>query len=315
MLTQDTPSPNTTLLSNPIGFTGDPLTIDQNEITQDPMDALIEETIIRVFSEANSSELQTCCLVSRKWKQVADSVLWKEYINKKIAFGKEKWAMYFGDIGKEPPLPENIYQILKTPCSIFSGKYVAQTHMLVLIPEKIEEKDYTLNGLEELVKKPKQGGKMQFRFFHPKVAAEYGNAPSGKSHWALMPKDILPESRSKGYSVQKTLVADLAKQSKMAYEVPNALEAFTCMCVQFVSRGQRLFNSNPTTYTHCIETNENSYQVAVGSFEKGYGPAIVRSYKNENKDDTDNCLMSTWGSGGTEYDDDEIFGITALLRF
>ena len=30
-----------------------------------------------------------------------------------IAFGKEKWTTYIGDIGVEPPLPSNIHEILK----------------------------------------------------------------------------------------------------------------------------------------------------------------------------------------------------------
>ena len=53
-----------------------------------------------------------------------------------IAFGKEMWATYLGDIGVEPPLPPDIKAILSAPCPFFSGKKVEETHLLVLIPKQ-----------------------------------------------------------------------------------------------------------------------------------------------------------------------------------
>ncbi|MGZ6330812.1 MAG: SH3 domain-containing protein, partial [Parachlamydiaceae bacterium] len=48
-----------------------------------------------------------------------------------IAFGKAKWATYFGDIGEEPPLPNNIQTILSSPCPFWPNKKVEETHLLV----------------------------------------------------------------------------------------------------------------------------------------------------------------------------------------
>ena len=39
-----------------------------------------------------------------------------------FAFGKAEWKKYFGDVGKEPPLPANINQILNSPCPIWPEK-------------------------------------------------------------------------------------------------------------------------------------------------------------------------------------------------
>ena len=74
------------------------------------------------------------------------------------AFGKAKWATYFGDIGMEPPLPPNIHQILQSPCPFWSGKKVEETHLLVLIPQTVNGKALTLDYLEQLIQKPLGGG-------------------------------------------------------------------------------------------------------------------------------------------------------------
>ena len=42
------------------------------------------------------------------------------------AFGKAKWTKYFGDIGKEPSLPSDIYQLVNGPCPIWEGKKSAR---------------------------------------------------------------------------------------------------------------------------------------------------------------------------------------------
>jgi hypothetical protein len=39
-----------------------------------------------------------------------------------IFFGKESWETYFGEIGKEPSLPEDIEKILSRPCPFWPDK-------------------------------------------------------------------------------------------------------------------------------------------------------------------------------------------------
>lgn len=80
-----------------------------------------------------------------------------------IAFGKVLWEKYIGDVGTEPPLPSNIHEILQSPCPFFPGKNVYETHLLMLIPQTVNGKSLTLNYLEGLVKRPKQGSVTQLR--------------------------------------------------------------------------------------------------------------------------------------------------------
>ena len=69
-----------------------------------------------------------------------------------IAFGKAEWWKYFGYIGVEPPLPINIEEILNEPCSFWPGKKVKETHLLVLIPNTVNGKAFTMNYLGELIR-------------------------------------------------------------------------------------------------------------------------------------------------------------------
>ena len=77
-----------------------------------------------------------------------------------VRFGKAEWATYFGDIGQEPPLPDNIDAILNSPCPFFGdkNKKVKDTHELVLIPATIGGEPLTLNKLQEIIQNPKQQG-------------------------------------------------------------------------------------------------------------------------------------------------------------
>ena len=81
------------------------------------------------------------------------------------AFGKEKWEEYFGDVGVEPALPPNILEILSSPCPFWPGKKVEETHLLVLIPEKVNGKPLTLKTLGELVQHNLKGTSSKYANF------------------------------------------------------------------------------------------------------------------------------------------------------
>ena len=66
--------------------------------------------------------------------------------------------MFFGDIGEEPPLPPNICEILASPCPFDPKKTVRETHMLVLVPARVDGEPLTLNHMGELVQAPRGGG-------------------------------------------------------------------------------------------------------------------------------------------------------------
>ena len=95
-----------------------------------------------------------------------------------------------------------------------------------------------------------------------------------------MTKDVLPGSRSKSYSQQKNIVAELVKTTGVSYQVPTILEAATCILAEYSRSENRLFSDSPWTYTRCQE-NVQGYQMVVG----GFAPAGLSVYYYDYDDD------------------------------
>ncbi len=231
------------------------------------MNLLPPEMSLEIFSYLNTAELGRCLQVSRTWNVLAsDEALWKVLLLREIVFGKKQWETYFGEIGKEPPLPKDIYEILNSPCPIFLGKKVRETHMLVLIPETVNGKPLNLTTLGELVKVPKEGHATQYRNILDEILNdEHANQATTQPHWVLMTMDVIPESRNESYLDQHDLITELVKQTGINYEVPNVLDEVICIFMHHIGDGKRLFADKPWTYTRCQE-NVQSYQIIVGGF-------------------------------------------------
>ena len=189
--------------------------------------------------------------------------------HRSLAFGKQQWEDYFGDIGIEPPLPQDIHQILNSPCPFWSGKRVCDTHLFVLVPATVNGKPLTLDSLQKLIANPKKGYKTQYWFYSVSVKKELG-PKSTSSHWVLMTKDVIPGSCNKSYEGQKELIATHAKKSGWCYELPMALDAAVCILMEHVQTGTRLYSDNPLTFTRCQEkANLNLWPVVIGGFATG----------------------------------------------
>ena len=178
-----------------------------------------------------------------------------------LAFGKADWERFFGDVGVEPALPKDIVEVLKSPCPYWGGKRIEETHLLVLIPQTVNGRPLTLSTLQELIQHPKGGGSVtQYRNYNDHVRKEHGDQPVPRSYWALMTKDVLPNSRNKTYGEQQALI-------KGPYTVPGVLEMATGILMHHVKGGERLYTDSPDTYTRCLEqVYGNQYRVVVGSF-------------------------------------------------
>jgi hypothetical protein len=183
-----------------------------------------------------------------------------------IAFGKELWAKYLGDVGEETPLPSGIHQILQSPCPFFPGKKVEETHLLTLIPKTVNGKPLTLIYLEELVKHPKQGQATKYISHWKQIEEQYGSQPPPRSYWVLMTRDVIPESRDKNYDAQKQLLVSYNQKAHVPYKVPHLLEATVSIFMEYLKTGQRLYSDNPWTYTRCQE-RIHPWPLVVG----GYG--------------------------------------------
>ena len=175
-------------------------------------------------------------------------------------FGAKKWAKYIGEVGEEPPLPENLEQILKSPCPYWEGKQIKDTHMLTLIPATVNGKELTLERLGELVKTPKAGHAGHYTAWYPR-----GNekAKADRPYWALMTKDVIPETRTKIYDKQRKLL-------KAGYEAPKLIEAAVSIFMAYVSEKEELYKEESLTYTRCQETASGAdWQMAVGGSAGG----------------------------------------------
>jgi hypothetical protein len=224
-----------------------------------------------------------------------------------IAFGKAKWELYFGDVGDEPPLPPDIHEILEGPCPFFPGKKLKKTHMLILIPKEVNKKALTLNSLEELIKNPKKGVPSKYNYDMGQntlvIKKEYGDVPIQASYWALITRDVFPESmklydlnknglnyytiEDKSHSALMQLLDNYSKQAKVVYEMPRLLEVAVSVFMEYFQTGTQLYSSNKslnvTTYTCCLEklsiqVNKNYFHnqcMFVGGLSSSQGLTIT----------------------------------------
>jgi len=115
------------------------------------------------------------------------------------------------------------------------------------------------------VQHPKQGGHAtEYRNFSP---GGQENTPASESHWVLMARDVIPNSRSKSYTDQQQL-AQTYNKNGIGYEVPKLLDTIVGIFMEYVRTGERLFSDNPWTFTRCQEIDENKgkWQMVVGGF-------------------------------------------------
>jgi|GEM_PF-1777286 len=192
-------------------------------------------------------------------------------------FGKAEWEKYFGEVGKEPPLPEDIDDILNSPCPFSENESVKvkDTHMLVLIPATVNGENLTLDKLGELIKNPKCGRKARYRYYDDsETKKQCGQEKIGVSRWVLMTKDVLPGSKGMSLQSQRKLVSEYKD-----YHVPQIAEASVCILMEYIQSGTYLFSASKakpdspsaSTYTLCEETlkytSKVDYSVMVGAFD------------------------------------------------
>ena len=233
---------------------------------------------------------------AREWRQsqevledfkryVQDAVSHLSDVDSKLSVRLDKsvWEHYFGSVGEEPAFPADIdiEAILHSPCPFWEGLQVRDTHLLALIPSHVGGKPLTLDYLGELIKSPQRGGYgTKYRDYWEKARKAIGDQSPSSSYWVLMTRDVLPESRTKSYEDQCSLVADYAKRMGISYEVPGALEAAVVMLLHHVRSGERLYSYEPNTYTCCREEVQDR-QLAVGGFSSG-GLDVFRYYVHGN---------------------------------
>ena len=188
-----------------------------------------------------------------------------EVVFRNKAFGKKEWERYFGDVGIEPPLPANIENILNEPCSFWPDKKVKETHLLVLIPNTVNGKPFTMNYLGELIQKPKSGHSTKYEYYSDYAKKAVGDK-SYPSHWLLMTRDIIPGSRDRYIKKCIDMIVNHRKKTGTPYELPNLLEATASILMHYVKTGERLYPNDPWTYTYSQDVSKDNDPLVVGGF-------------------------------------------------
>lgn len=179
----------------------------------------------------------------------------------KEAFGPEQWATYFGNVGKIPSLPNNIEEILNSDCPYFKGKKIKETHLLTLIPKSINETPVTLNSFGKMLEDTE---KVCYREWlngpgwkdYMEGHVEVGNLSTKGSYWAIMTKEIIPDTWNLGHGKKEQFIAE-------DYQMPTAKEAAIMIATNFLKTKQMLFNKGELI--RCSDGSKG-YCFIVGNF-------------------------------------------------
>ena len=180
-------------------------------------------------------------------------------------FGAAEWNKYFGDVGVEPPLPNDIVQRLPE---------LRANNVLVLIPATVNGQPLTLKTVGELVQKPLQGHATKYSGCY---SGEYVDQPA-KSHWALLTRTLIDGSRNKLLKDEQVILESYSQKTKIRYEVPTILDATVCNFMEYVRSGTWLYSGG--TYTWCQEkyNADANYTLIVGD---GSAVGLYISYIND----------------------------------
>jgi len=180
-----------------------------------------------------------------------------------IAFGKEQWARYFGDVGEEPPLPTHIDAILDRSCPFWPGKQVRDTHLLVLLPSKVNARSLTLNSLGELVRcsHSREHG-TRFHNYDEVVKRLLGYQSLPSSYWVLITRDVVPTNHYRIATNQ--IVSMTGKAYQSGYTASSALEAATAILSHYIHTGEVLYPESSRTYALCQDFSGPQSHVLVG---------------------------------------------------
>ena len=184
-----------------------------------------------------------------------------------ITFGKADWEKYFGDIEQEPPLPANIEEILNASCSFWPNKKVRETHLLVLIPATVNREHFTTRYLQELIQNPKSGYSTTYAAYESNTLNRALKKKSYPSHWVLMTKDVIPDSKGKIRSKLLVMVDNHIRRTGLNYEFPNVLEAATSILTYYVKTGKKLYSDQPKTFIYTQDVNNHWVELVVGGFD------------------------------------------------
>lgn len=235
------------------------------KLIKDPASVLPDELMIRIFSLLDLNEINGCSLVCKKWRKIStDKILLNQALIGKIALQNSPLADFFRFNLQEAisSLPQNILDILKSPCPILRGKFIFQTHILAWIPTTIQDEPTTINKLGTLIQSRFPDHDRGYISVRDVVLSIIGDRPlDGSSRWVLMSKSSLEGSILKGEDELQAMVDSLSQDSKATYRIPSTLEALIAIFTNYLNTGEYILNT-VGTFTEPLEENSDLIWVA-----------------------------------------------------
>lgn len=212
----------------------------------------------------------------------------KEFIEKYAIFDEEEWKKIGIDV-ENTPLPRGIKQILESPCPITKNQTIGESHVLVLIPGKINGQTLDLKMFYGILN---NNGFPQVNYGPGKCPFKSKDQP----YYILMPKKLICGTKTHLLTEAKPEFKNMAKLSKDAslpYEIPSLLEAVVCIYAQYFRDQTLIFEKE---YLH-TKDKIKGLNAIVGHMQINGGLYITT---------TDN--FDSWG-----YQEDN--GLAPLIRF
>lgn len=166
-----------------------------------------------------------------------------------LEYTNEKWVSNWYTALKKlnvlpeliPPLPENIATIMESPCPIYGGDLqIKDTHFLQLIPVEFKN----LHHLEYRILRPYAEQNpdkkfLRFKEFPREIYEDQRDVPFLIPQWVLMPKEILPESRTKNWYEHIKSIETLSQKSLPKYEIPTLQQFFAATSLHGVATDEK----------------------------------------------------------------------------
>lgn len=161
-----------------------------------------------------------------------------QYLQRSGVWDRRAWREYFGEVGEEPPLPENIDAILESPCAFHQNQRVRDTHRLVLIPKTIDNVPFTLKTIGYLAQNSRRENPTPaYEHFWRPVRSLYENSSPNESQWVLITREIVPRSETLSYREQQMQIQN------SSHQISPLLAMITCIFLEYAQNSVRLYGA------------------------------------------------------------------------
>ena len=202
-------------------------------------------------------------------------------------FGLKEWRTVFPgcDIGEVPDIPAKYLEVLDNANELkekgepLYGSTVGASHLLVLQPKTLNGEELTLNKWWEIMNKGHhKSSHTAGKFYSDEDRWWKGEAFAKKaveSHWVLMPKGCMPESKDKTYSEQESHISSKYPE----YEITTGVELGMGIMQYYLNTGKYLYSNE---YSRTKDKTAAGFPVHIGHFEASGLNVFYHDYRYGN---------------------------------